>query len=191
MLQVQDIMSTDVVTVSPTTTLREAAELFSQRHIGGAPVVAGTQVVGVVSTSDILTFAASDPPAREPEGDTDDDWIPPPDEATWDASDDAASFFAERWAYSDDDTVDYFGESAGRRAVALDGHTVSEVMTQDILALAPSTDVSVAAERMRASDVHRLLVMDHGALVGILSTTDLARAIADRRLPILPRRARA
>lgn len=190
MLKVQDIMTTDVVTVSPSATLREAAELFAKRHIGGAPVIDGQQVVGVVSTSDILTFAAVAPTVEEPDGDTDDDWVPPPDEAIWDASDDAASFFAERWAYSDTDTVDYFNESSGRRAVALDGHTVSEVMTQEILALSPSTDVSVAAERMRTSDVHRLLVMDDGALVGILSTTDLARAIADRRVPLPSRRAR-
>lgn len=184
MLRVQDIMTTDVVTVSPSATLREAAELFARLHIGGAPVIEGMQVVGVVSTSDILTFAASAPPAREPMGDADDDWVPPPDDAVWDAGDDAASFFAERWAYSDDDSVDYFGEPSGRRAGALDGHTVSEVMTQEILALSPSTDVSIAAERMRASDVHRLLVMDDGALVGILSTTDLARAIAGRRVPM-------
>lgn len=182
MLRVQDIMTTEVVTVSPMTTLREAAELFAKRHIGGAPVVDGQQVVGVVSTSDILTFAATAPAACEPEGDTDDDWVPPPDESIWDASEDAASFFAERWAYSDSDTVDYFTASSGRPAIALDGHTVSEVMTQDILSLSPSTDVSVAAERMRAADVHRLLVMRDGVLVGILSTTDLARAIADRRV---------
>jgi CBS domain-containing protein len=167
MLTVQDIMTTDVVTVSPSATLREAAELFSRRHIGGAPVVDGQQVVGVVSASDILTFAPATPPARA----------------------DAASFFAERWAYSEHDAADDFGESSGRRAVALDGHTVSEVMTQDILSLAPSTDVSVAAERMRASDVHRLLVMRDGVLVGILSTTDLARAIADRRVPVPARAA--
>ncbi|MBA3890033.1 MAG: CBS domain-containing protein [Gemmatimonadaceae bacterium] len=175
-------MTTDVVTVSPTTTLRQAAELFAQRHIGGAPVVDGQQVVGVVSATDILTFAATAPPPRETEGDTDDEWVPPSDETTWDADDDAASFFADRWVYSESDTVDYFAESTGQPGVALDGHTVSEVMTQGILSLAPGTDGAVAAERMRTSDVHRLLVMRDGALVGILSTTDLARAIADRRV---------
>lgn len=182
MLRVQDIMTADVVTVSPSTTLREAAELFTRRHIGGAPVVDGRRVVGVVSTSDILTFAAAAPPVRDAEGDTDDDWVPPAEELIWESGDEAASFFAERWAYTDSDSVDYVTESSGRRAVALDGHTVSEVMTPDVLSLSPSTDVSVAAEQMRASDVHRLLVMDDGALVGILSTTDLARAIAGGRV---------
>lgn len=182
MIRVQDIMTTDVVTVSPTATLREAAELFARCHIGGAPVVEGQRVVGVVSTSDILSFAATAPPAREPDDADDEAWAPTANEAAWESGEDAASFFAERWAYADSDTVDYFAESTGRRGVALDGHTVAEAMTQDILSLAPSTDVATAAERMRTSDVHRLLVMRDGVLVGILSTMDLARAIADRRL---------
>ena len=41
MLRVRDIMSTDVVTVGPQTTIREAMELLTQRHMSGAPVVSG------------------------------------------------------------------------------------------------------------------------------------------------------
>lgn len=182
MLRVQDIMSTDVVTVNPTTSLREAAELFARRHIGGAPVVEGHRVVGVVSTSDILSFAASAPDPHPAAADDDGDWETPELLAHWDDSDDAASFFAERWAFSDADTVDFFSDGAGETAIALNGHTVAEVMTQDILSLPPTADVLAAAERMRSADVHRLLVMDRGELIGILSTTDLARAVADRRV---------
>lgn len=182
MLRVQDIMSTDVVTVNPTTSLREAAELFARRHIGGAPVVEGHRVVGVVSTSDILSFAASAPDPHPAAVDDDSDWETPELLAHWDDSDDAASFFAERWAFSDADTVDFFSDRAGETALALNGHTVAEVMTQDILSLPPTADVLAAAERMRSADVHRLLVMDRGELIGILSTTDLARAVADRRV---------
>lgn len=183
MLRVQDIMTTDVVTVNPTTSLREAAELFARRHIGGAPVVEGHRVVGVVSTSDILSFAASAPdPQPAAAGEDAGDWETPEALAHWDDSDDAASFFAERWAFSDADTVDFFSEVGGETAIALNGHTVAEVMTQDILSLPPTADVLAAAERMRSADVHRLLVMDRGELIGILSTTDLARAVADRRV---------
>jgi CBS domain-containing protein len=182
MLRVQDIMTTDVVTVNPTTSLREAAELFARRHIGGAPVVEGHRVVGVVSTSDILSFAASAPDPQPAAVDDAGDWETPETLSHWDDSDDAASFFAERWAFSDADTVDFFSEVGGETAIALNGHTVAEVMTQDILSLPPTADVLAAAERMRSADVHRLLVMDRGELIGILSTTDLARAVADRRV---------
>jgi CBS-domain-containing membrane protein len=61
MLRVRDIMTTDVVTVTPHTTLRDAIELFAKRHVSGAPVIDGEKVVGVVSTSDVLGFEASNP----------------------------------------------------------------------------------------------------------------------------------
>jgi len=182
MLRVQDIMTTDVVTVSPTMTLRDAAETFSRYHIGGAPVVEGSRVVGVVSTTDILNFAATSPSPRLPADETDDEWEPPPEDASWEADDDTASFFADRWAYSERDSVDFIAESAGSGAAALDGHTVAEVMTAEVLSLPPTADITVAAERMRAADVHRLLVMERGALLGVVSTTDLARAVAQRRV---------
>src|SRR5690348_1217047 len=63
MLQLSEIMTRDVVTVTPETTLREAVDLFTAKHISGAPVVSGHDVVGVVSASDILEFAASTPSA--------------------------------------------------------------------------------------------------------------------------------
>lgn len=178
MLRVQDIMSRDVVTVNPTMSLREAAELFAARHIGGAPVVDGQRVVGVVSKTDILSFASS--PAAALPRDVEEDWSAD-GPGVWDEGDGASPFFAERWAFSDADAGGVFGETPPPLA-ALNDHTVSEAMTHGILSLPPTADVLTAAERMRAADVHRLLVMEHGALVGILSTTDLARAVADRRV---------
>lgn len=178
MLRVQDIMSTDVVTVNPTMSLREAAELFAERHIGGAPVVDGHRVVGVVSKSDILSFATSSSAALP--RDVTEDWTAD-GPGVWDEEDGASPFFSERWAFSDADAAGIFGDSPPPLA-AMNGHTVAEAMTHGILSLPPGADVLTAAERMRAADVHRLLVMDHGELVGILSTTDLARAVSDRRV---------
>lgn len=183
MLRVRDIMTAEVVTVAPTTSLRDAAELFARRHIGGAPVVDGQRVVGVVTTSDILAFAAAAPPPDSADEEDEDDWEPPAEDLGWDDGEDAAArFFAEQWVTSESDTVDYLQTSAGGRAAALDGHTVSEIMTGDVLALPPTADIMLAAEKMRSADVHRLLVVENGALCGILSTTDLARAVADRRI---------
>jgi CBS domain-containing protein len=44
MLKLRDIMTHSVVTLAPETTLREAAEVLSARHLTGAPVVAGSKV---------------------------------------------------------------------------------------------------------------------------------------------------
>jgi CBS domain-containing protein len=38
-----------------------------------------------------------------------------------------------------------------------------------------------AAEQMRSADVHRLLVMEEGRLLGIVTTMDIVRAVAENR----------
>ena len=54
-MKVMDVMTTDVVTVRPGTSLKEVAAIFAERRISGAPVVDETGgVVGVVSEADIL-----------------------------------------------------------------------------------------------------------------------------------------
>jgi CBS domain-containing protein len=54
-MKVKDLMTTDVVTVAPGTTLKEVARLLVEHHIGGMPVCgADGAVLGVVSESDIL-----------------------------------------------------------------------------------------------------------------------------------------
>lgn len=54
-MKVMDIMSTDVVTVSPATSLKDVARLLVQHRISGVPVVDEQgSVVGVVSELDLL-----------------------------------------------------------------------------------------------------------------------------------------
>ena len=60
MLTVRDIMTTEVVTLTPEATLRDAMEALSTNHLSGVPVVAGERVVGVISMSDILSFIVED-----------------------------------------------------------------------------------------------------------------------------------
>ena len=48
------VMTADVVTVSPTTPIGEAARAMLERSVRAVPVVEGGSVVGIVSTSDIL-----------------------------------------------------------------------------------------------------------------------------------------
>lgn len=53
-MKVNDVMTREVATVAPSTSLRDAAALLVQRGISGLPVVDGTRVVGVVSERDLL-----------------------------------------------------------------------------------------------------------------------------------------
>lgn len=52
--KVNAAMTEKLVTVSPQTTLEEAAQLMLKHKIGGLPVVEEDKLVGVITTSDIL-----------------------------------------------------------------------------------------------------------------------------------------
>ena len=56
MLTVRDIMTREVLTVSPETTLREAMTLLAARHVSGAPVVSGEKLVGMLTATDLLAY---------------------------------------------------------------------------------------------------------------------------------------
>ncbi len=54
-MKVRDIMSTKVVTVSPSTTVREIAGLMVEKHVSGLPVLSDSgTLVGMVSEGDLL-----------------------------------------------------------------------------------------------------------------------------------------
>lgn len=65
----------------------------------------------------------------------------------------------------------------------LDTHTIEEAMTRSPLrTMGPNESVAHAAAVMSREGIHRLPIVDEGKLVGLLSTTDLMRAVAERRL---------
>ena len=175
MQAVRDIMTTEVVTLDPEMTLREAAATLADHHVTGAPVIVNGRVVGVLSASDILGVDAAEPiedrdfNAYDPGIDED---IEP------------APFFARLWPDAAMDVSERFGgggrgdRSAGRGA--LDDRTVADVMTRNVLEIRPEATISHAAERMANACVHRLLVVDDEGLAGIVTTTDIARWLAGK-----------
>ncbi|QGY39787.1 CBS domain-containing protein [Pseudodesulfovibrio cashew] len=54
-----DIMTTDPITVSPHTSLDEAAEILVKHKIGGLPVLEGRILTGIITQIDILRFLCS------------------------------------------------------------------------------------------------------------------------------------
>ena len=51
-----DIMTADPVTVTPGTTLHDAAKLLLDGHFNGLPVVEGGRLVGMLTQSDIISM---------------------------------------------------------------------------------------------------------------------------------------
>lgn len=139
MLRLRDIMTTELTTMSPDTTLHDAVAVLADNHVGGAPVMRGGKVVGLFSANDLLTYL------------TDLEDGPPSD-------------------------------SLRRRRTSLEDVTVSELMTREIKSLGPDCSVEQAADFMRRNQIHRVLVMDGNHLLGIVTTTDVAKAVADHRI---------
>ncbi len=55
MLKAQDIMTENVITVTPETSVKELAQLLSSNNIGGAPVLDSSGgLLGVVTESDLI-----------------------------------------------------------------------------------------------------------------------------------------
>ncbi|HYT57369.1 MAG TPA: CBS domain-containing protein [Verrucomicrobiae bacterium] len=53
---IKDVMKKHVVTVSPETSIKDAAHLLADKKIGCVPVVTDGAIVGIVTTTDILRY---------------------------------------------------------------------------------------------------------------------------------------
>ncbi|HYH78722.1 MAG TPA: CBS domain-containing protein [Longimicrobium sp.] len=167
-----------LVTADPEFTLRELAELFAARRVTGAPVLAGSTLVGVVSATDLLEFAASTGAA------------PALDEGEWNAEPGpedggaaTAAYFQELWtAGLTEEIAARFTLPAAYERDAWDEHTVDDVMSRGVIGIPPGATVREAADAMHRCGVHRLLVMDGDRLDGVITATDVLRAVADGRL---------
>jgi CBS domain-containing protein len=182
MLRIRDAMTRDVLTVTSESTLREAVDLFVSRHVSGAPVLDGQRVVGVVSATDVLEFVATNPPVPRQRADQREigEWAELPASEPADAA--PGAYFAEMWEEADAETTQRFADSDGPEWDVFAEHTVQEVMTRTVCSLPSAQSITAAAEYMKTASVHRLLVIDEGKLVGIITSTDIARAVADHQL---------
>ncbi len=64
--------------------------------------------------------------------------------------------------------------------LALPMSTLSDLMTSDVLTVAPEDTIGEAAQKMVDREVSSAAVSDYGRLIGILTERDLTRAVAGR-----------
>jgi predicted transcriptional regulator len=79
-------------------------------------------------------------------------------------------------------TAEAEADDAASRRSLLERTAVRDIMTPRPFTVAPDEDVCEAARQMLYADVHRLFVAEGEQLVGIISTTDIVRALATGRL---------
>ena len=147
-LPVRDVMTTEVVTFTPETTIEAAMTGLVEAGVDGAPVVdaAGT-VVGVLSTDDLIV---QDTRLHGPTV----------------ISILGAYIELPKWRK---DFEEEFHKAAGS--------TVGEVMEDDPVTVGPDDTVETAATLMHDKDVSRLPVVEGGRLVGVIARGDVLRAI--------------
>ena len=56
--RVKDLMTSDIVTIGPMTTLKEAAEIMATKWIRHLPIMEGSKVVGMISQRDLTGVLA-------------------------------------------------------------------------------------------------------------------------------------
>ena len=56
MFTIDQVMARNLVTVDPQVTVREAARIFSEKEFHAIPVVDGDELVGIITTTDIINF---------------------------------------------------------------------------------------------------------------------------------------
>jgi CBS domain-containing protein len=185
-MKVADLMTRDVITVGPEATLREVASVLATEHIGGVPVVTNESILGVVSATDLVDFDAESPGApvrKELQGEGFGEVL---EEPAWEveAGEQAVGdYFTGFWEDAGVEVAERFENVGSPEWNVLDEHVASEVMTRAVFSVTPETDVEEAARRMLEADVHRALVLEDDRLVGMLTSQDILRAVAEVGLP--------
>lgn len=79
-------------------------------------------------------------------------------------------------------TAEAEAEDDAAREALFAGTSVRDLMTPRPLTVGRDTDVREAAQQMLYADVHRLFVTADDEVVGVISSSDIVRAVATGRL---------
>lgn len=56
MFTVEQVMAKNLITISPETTIKEAAEILASKEFHALPVVEGDLLIGIVTTTDLIKY---------------------------------------------------------------------------------------------------------------------------------------
>ena len=155
-LKVRDLMTTQVVTLRPSDTIKRATIRFAVDDISGAPVVDNrNHLVGILSEDDILHLILRQ---QEKMGSTGDKML----------------------SYTLDSTVE--DESLRLAADAVSNTKVEEIMTRSVLTTSPDAAIMDVLKAMLERKINRVPVLEKGVLVGIITRGDIVFHIYKRKV---------
>jgi len=147
MLKVKDIMTTELITVSPQTEITSAAKILLEKRINGLPVIDDSgKLVGILCQSDLVAQQKS---------------IPIPSVYTL-----LDSFIPLTSLKRIDKEV--------QKIAAL---KVEQAMTPDPVTVGPETDIEDVARLMVDKKYHTLPVVEGGKIVGIVGKEDVLKTL--------------
>ena len=147
MPKVADVMTRDVITVTPETPLRELASILSEKHINGVPVVDDKgNVLGVVCESDLVN---QNKPLHIP---------------TVFVILDSVIPLENPWRL----------QKEFKRLAAT---TVGDIYSRPAVSVEPDTDLSEVARIMSERKLYTLPVIEGGKLVGVVGKADVIRSL--------------
>jgi CBS domain-containing protein len=149
-MRAMDVMTTNVITVGPETSVQDVAKLLSERSISGVPVVdTQNRLVGIVSEGDLLHRVETGTERRAQQR-----------RRSW-------------WL----DTIGS-DEELARHYVKSHGRTAKDVMTSDVISVSDTSELADIANLLETKRIKRVPVVRDGKLVGIVSRANLVRALA-------------
>jgi CBS domain-containing protein len=147
---VTEVMTTDVVTLSPDQSLAEAADVLADRAIGAAPVVeADGSIVGLLRDEDLLISEAR---LHLP----------------------TTIAILPGIEFTLPNQIRHYDEELKKATSS----TVGDVMEREYPHVAPSATVEDVATLMHSKDVTHVPVVDGGKVVGIVARGDIVRFLA-------------
>lgn len=147
MLKVKDIMTRDLITVSPEMEIAHAAKILLEKRINGVPVVGGNgKMVGILCQSDLITQQKRFP-------------IP--------------SLFTLLDGFIPLTSMKHIE----REAQKISATTVAHAMTPDPVTVMPEMSIEEVATIMVDRNFHTLPVVDEGKLVGIVGEEDILKTL--------------
>jgi CBS domain-containing protein len=151
-----DVMNRDVVTLGARASLHDAMQVMTEHHVSGVPVVdQQDQCIGVISTSDVVSFIEADLEALESEIVRTENWFNP-ETQKWEES-----------VFSSELLGEY------------DAVPVSDVMTSNPLTVLPTQSIANVARLMTSRGIHRVFVVnEEKRLQGVISAFDFVQLVA-------------
>ncbi len=148
-----DIMQRDVVCVQKDTSMADLVELLRDHRISGVPVVdEGGVLVGVVSATDVLLGDLVLGQGPMMESD----------------------YHTHPEVHSEDwEDLEIEPE---------DDRRVRDIMSTSVITAEPSTPIAELAQLMYTHRIHRLIILDRGLLAGIVTTTDILKAVMEGKV---------